>query len=583
MDIAFLLSLILTVAFFALSLFRVSKEDDGLSVGILAVAAVITFAATFGMNSLIFYFGMPALVGPYGGWLLPGFVNLAIALIVFGAFSGGKSLAVWIFGIFLALWLLHAGFQACVTPRSDAEAKYLTQRVNIQEMETGLYPDTDSDHILAVPFEAALFQAKQIVSSATDKEGRNLSTVYEPDYGALQSINHHLYWVFQLKFTGWLVSNQTANRIVPGYIVVDAEDPGAQAQLKLGYKMQYTRGSFFRNRIERHIYNNGYRNWEIDDLTIEIRDDWKPFFTASLNRPALRFLGSVPEKMIIIDPENGDIEEYPLDKIPEWVDRVYAEDVVNEFMTWWGRWSNAPWKLVIETTANRMKPAGKPHIVYTKGGHPMWQVLMTSQNKDTSAMGIVLFEGRTNTAKIYKVPGISTEPAVIEAFKMTAKNLKNLKPVHPSIHKIYGELSWVVSYISPDTVDIRDSASSFKGLGIVSAFNVQGANVVMTDHKAQALAEYRQILAQGKPNIAPEENSLTKTAEGVITDVGTADISGYTNFFLKLDTDKAHIFQGKFDDRNPELPFVKQGTRVRIKYLDVGKQRVDIMSYEVIK
>lgn len=292
-------------------------------------------------------------------------------------------------------------------------------------------------------------------------------------------------------------------------------------------------------------------------------------------------MGSVPHAMIIVDPQSGEIKQYPLNEIPEWVDRVYSEHVVQSFLTWWGRWEKAPWKFAFETTTDRTKPAGeRPILVYTKGGHPAWQVLMRSQKDDnTSVIGIVLFEGRSNTAKLYDVSGIAAESDVLKAFEKSGKNLRGFTPVHPSLHKIYGELTWVVAYISPDTN--RDQAEPFQSIGLLHSQNIDGANVVMETTMSKALAAYRRLLVQGTSSQAPEENSRTKMAKGVVVDVATAVIEGYTHYFITLDSDSRHVFEGVMtSERNLELPFVKQGSSVVITYLDVGKARVDIMSYD---
>lgn len=579
--LAFLIAFIVTFVFFVLDLMPLNADKErgtGSYVSTSFFTAVGLLIVLFSVNFLILFFGLPAFTGQFGGvtWVWLDVLIAALFLWGKGVATNTFSAGSLVVGGVLVLWSVAIVVQAIIWPHSNAEARHLVGLVNIEEQPAGLYPETDADHILLVPEEAALFKARQIISKASDTEGRNLSTIYTPDYPALQSINQHLYWVFQLKLVGWRVANQV-NRIVPGYIVVDAEDPSAEPMVKLGYKMQYTLGAPTRNSLERYIYSHGYRDYMIDDLTIEIRDDWQPFYSASLNRPALRYVGSVPEKMILVNPENGDIQMYSLGEIPEWVDRVYSKQVAHDFMEWWGHWSKAEWKFIGESPANRTQPAGKPHLVYTKGGHPMWQILMTSWNQDTSVVYVVLFDGRSRTAKVYDVRGIAIEEAVLKSFRTTNKNLKNFEPVHPSIHKIYGKLTWVVSYISIDAN--TDGAEPFQGVGLLAADNVEGANVVMASSKDRAFTEYRQLLARGNANEAPGENSLTKVARGKVVNVVLAVVEGNTNYYLTLDSDDTHVFQGRIGD-NLELPFVATGKEVQITYLDIGKARVDIISYD---
>lgn len=584
---AALISFLMTLILFGLDLVPLKSGDRRgrlppfarMAIG-SCISAAIVFVLLVCMNFLIFFFGTPALTGPFGGWF---FVagDLALAVVIFGfhawvqnRLSLGNAL-----GLAVVLISAIAGCSmVAFNPGSEGGAKTLAHIVHVEVMpQDAIYPDTDADHILLVPEQTALFKAQQVIAKNPDGAGQNLSTIYKPECGVLQSINSHLYWICELRFAGFRVSNQV-KRIVPGYIVVDAENPDAEARMNLGYKMKYTPGSPLNTSLKRLVYNSGYEHRLIGEFELEIRDgDWKPFYTASLNDRALRFKGSVPRTMIIIDPETGKIEEHNLDDIPVWVDRVYSKPVVHEFLEWWGHWNQAPWKCCNETSAGRMKPAGEPNLVYTKGGHPAWQVLMTSWNSDTSVTGVILFDGRSNTARLYNISGIGIESAALHSFLTSKATVKNLRPVHPSLHKIYGELTWVVAYISPG--EFTTTPEAFQGVGLLSANDLSGANVVFGERKDKAFLEYRQLLARGSSNKAPEEGRLDKRVEGVVVDVATAVIDGNTNYFLILDSDPVRRFKGVIWVSDT-LPFVKVGSHVTIGYLDVGKETVDISSYE---
>ena len=551
----------------------------------VATGSIISAAALFGfllgVNFLIFYFLRPAMVGPYGGWMTIVLFDTIVGIIVFGVnglVQKRCSLSTSLIPTVIVLWLMLAMCQAIFTPFSDQGAKKLAGYADIQVMPDGVYPETDSDHIIVVPVETAVFKARQKISQASDAKGNTLSTMYHIDCCVLQSINNHAYWVSEMRFNGWRISN-TVGRVVPGYIVVDAEDPNAEPQVRLGYEMRYTPENFFENSLHRHLYQNGYRHYQIDDLTLEIDDNWKPFFSASLNRPAIRFTGSVPQEMVLVDPQTGEVHRYPLNKTPEFVDRIYSAHVANDFMTWWGRWSSAPWKLAFETTQGRYKPAASPTLVYTKGGHPAYQIMMTSQqSKDESIAYVALFEGRSNRVKLYNIRGISTESGAMNAFLETPKNVTRRRPVHPSMHKIYGQLTWVASYIGDKDLQ---GAASFLGVGLVSAHDIQGNNVVLGNTKTAALREYRQLIARGTTNQAPTEDSLNKTARGVVKEVTSFVLGGNTNYHIILESAPNTVFQGAVGEgQNPELPFVKPGAEVAISYFDTGRNVVDIVSYD---
>jgi len=108
---------------------------------------------------------------------------------------------------------------------------------------------------------------------------------------------------------------------------------------------------------------------------------------------------------------------------------------------------------------------------------------------------------------------------------------------------------------------------------------------VIATTKAAALDQYRQRLAQGDTNAGPEENSNVKTTSGVIADVSPPITEGQNGlvvpaFYFTLTGDPSHIYHAAVTDTNPELPFIKVGTKVRITYFDTGAQRRDVGSYD---
>ncbi|OGZ57468.1 MAG: hypothetical protein A3B96_02435 [Candidatus Spechtbacteria bacterium RIFCSPHIGHO2_02_FULL_43_15b] len=587
LELASLLSLSVSAVFFLLHLVKFSKGDsrDEFTNHIIfsLVPAVILFGLLLGINFFIFYFARPALVGPWNGWLIISLLNFIVGFILFlfhaVVIIGKPTLSVIAPPAVMALWFVVSLFVMVLTPISDNGAKTLAGYANVEYMEKGLYPETDADHIILVSEENARYIAGQIISESTS-EDVILGTMYRPECCVLQSINGHAYWIAGLRFNGLRISN-TVNRVVPGYIVIDAENPNSRAQVRLGYEMRYTPRNYFGNNLKRHIYTNGYRHWKIDDLTIEIDDNWKPWFSASLNKPALRFKGSVPKMMLLIDPETGKIHEHELDKIPEFVDRVYSQHVAYDFLDWWGRWDNAPWKIAFETPQNRTKPATDPTIVYTKGGHPSWQILMTSRSGgDKSTTSVILFEGRSNIARKYDISGIAKESDVLKAFTETKENITGLQPAHLSMHRIYGELTWVVTYITPT---VYKQSQPFHAVGLLPAYNVQGANVVMKPNIQLALLAYRQMLAQGRgiSSEDPQEGGLQKTAEGNVLQAVSFVINGETNYRIIIDSMPQKVFQGAVGDgENIELPFVEEGRYVRIIYLDIGKPVADVIVYD---
>lgn len=577
---------IFAVVYFVIGAVFDTHQDNG--IGGVVTVAIIGFVIMTIANWL-YLRGAPPLY--FGIWWQIITINTVVFMVLAGIKNGivhyndsgitinGSTNA--FVGLFVFL-LLTVFFMGIGRPWGS-QAYRLAHLPSTHSEAVGAYPPTDTEHISLVPEQAAQFKADQALTQAQGKFA-NLSTQYDVGDGAEQSINNHLYWVFALHLNGWRVANRVG-RIVPGYIVVDAENPEAQPLLKLGYNMKYTPGAPTGNSLKRLVWVH-YKHYAVDDLTLEVNDDWQPYYTATINKPAYSYGPTIPVRSIVVDPQTGKITDYDINKTPAWVDRVYSADTVKRMMNWWGSYGAGPTKTprkflgIGETSSNRYKVSGDPTLVYTKDGdtgHPEWQVLMTSQRSDTSATFVALFDGRSTDVRLYRVSNLQTDTAVLSAFESTAANVKKFTPTNLALHKIYGHLTWVAEYVPNSDAN---GPLSLQALGLLAADNAGGINVQMASTKGDVLTAYRLWLANSSNNDTPNPDSKTKSINGTVTRVSSVVISGNTTIYLILDSDPKHVYRGSVNDKLPELPFAAPGAKVTITYTDVGNATVDITAYD---
>jgi hypothetical protein len=488
----------------------------------------------------------------------------------------------YVAGAFLVFWIIFGIAHGITKTGGQEMATQLASMVNIERADIGEYPETDPEHMVLMSEEAARFKADQSLNTIRDE--LNISSIYDLNDAALQSIDGHLYWAFDLKFDGWRNANKY-NRIVPCYTLVDAENPDASPTLECGYEMRYTPGSPTDTSIKRLIWRE-YRNYVIDDITFEVDDQGNPYYTATINKPATTFETALPVKAIIVNPQTGEITEYEIEDVPTWVDRIYSDDVVKQMMNWWGHWGagpeKAPFRLWRESGANRYRVAGDPTLVYVNDGgvgHPEWQIIMKSwKTTDESATYVVLFNARANSARIFEVPNLQTEKAAIGVFESDNANLRSNDARHAAMHMIYGRLTWVVSFI-PDSES--ESPKSFAGLGLMAADSVQATSAILAESKETVLADYRTWLTGANGSSAdPNAESVTTTVSGTIAQVSTMVVDGTTNFLVILEEDPARVFRGVGDATRVELPFAQPGAQVTIEYIDVDTAIQEILEYD---
>lgn len=551
------------------------------------VALSAAFGVSLVLNLIILYWNFPNETGLFWGkgWWM---VTVFIAGVAFGLANMARSgrdvhisVAPVLAGL-LVLWYAIWGIGAAIAPFSNDGANELANILTVEDAPLGEYPESDPAHIVQVNAEIAEFKASQSMASGGSFNDRPLESVFEPGKPVLQQVNDHLYWVVDLRFVGWREAGGVSNT-VPGYIVVDAEDPSAAPEFRLGFEMDFVPSGFFGEKLERHIYSNGYRDVVLDDLTIEVDDEWNPYYTLAINDylHSHHKNGLRPVGFLIIDPQTGEIEEYDLDEIPEWVDRVYSASTIKDRLNDWGRWANADRNIFKETKANRFDVSGEPGLVYTDDGRAVWQVLMTSKNADTSASSVILVDARTGEAKRYSTTsGVTIEDNVIDVMRSSADNIRKHEPVNPQLYRIYGELSWVATFVPNDE---SGASSSFAGIALLPASQADPSSVAYSSNTlGEALRMYRQQLAGIEGGADPNQESASLAVEGVVADIGSAVINGNTTFFIRLEGED-ETFIGPVGE-NTDLPFVEVGDSVRIRFIDVNNptREVDIVSLSIL-
>jgi hypothetical protein len=455
--------------------------------------------------------------------------------------------------------------------------------VNVEKQEETDYPDTDANHIVENPDASADFIAGNYMAAKSvviDGKSIPLSTIFHLGHRELQSVNKHLYWIFDLEFTGYNTWNQI-NQTVPGYIVVDAENPNADPIYKVGYDMRYTPTAYLNSKLERLIYAAGYQHYVIDDLILEVDDTWKPYYTTALTKKVLHDTGDSPQFMLVIDPQTGEITRYELDQVPEWVDRVYSARLAQEMMNWWGDFGPdaVDFRFINRPATGRLM-ASSPTLVYTGTEHPAYQMTLTSlSNKDTSIAAVVLFDARSNHVRFYShLAGTAIESSVYNSFKTIPENNNGngrLEPTHLALHQIYGEPTWVANFVAKS-----DSAygSPYAGIGFVSANSVSTTNVAFGETMEEALSKYRVILARNPSTDAPGEGAMPQqVVEGTVQSFVTR-IEGGNTVYLMILEDPKRVYKASWEVSN-ELAFTVKGDKVAISYIDVGEVPVDISEF----
>lgn len=425
-------------------------------------------------------------------------------------------------------------------------------------------PDTDPNHIVMVSQAMAAYRGHQVIGST----GTNLGSIWKTDIAdyTLQSVKGHLWWIAPLQIqSGWKKFMDSAPDS-PGYIRVDAEDPNGVADVQQDFDIKLMPGSSYERQLERHLYMSGYTNVHLDDATIEVDDDWRPFYTVTAWKYAWASQGQVVAQVLLVNAQTGEIQSFAPDKVPAWVDRVMSESIVEGYLNDWGAWNDKRSTWPNFSNSYQQKPDGL-ELVYNTADKPVWIVPMTSNNdNDTSANGVIVYSTQSAKGTFYPgLSGIGVGTIVNQAFAKIPANTNNKMDVQSAqLYQIEGRPTWVAIYgIKQD-----NGTESFAGIGFVDAHSLDSANVQFANNRQDALSAYKGWIAGGGGNSGnvSSQGKQSTPVTGVIKRIGWNLVAGTSTYYISIVGD-SHTFTvtSKVYD---SLALVQAGDTVSLTYID---------------
>jgi hypothetical protein len=530
----------------------------------------INLVLLYGIDSLAFYFGRPMMT--FVGLVPLILVNLVIlaittTLATFRRLNAGSVLAALAIVTFGTVWIV--GYN------SGHNAYLASHLVNVTVAPDDQLPASSTDNMVIVSPDIATTKASQAMATGIAGQ-RNYSTYLQLGPATLQYVDSLMWYVFPLEFDG-AGNKARLHAIVPGYIMVSAEDPDAIPVEHYDglYAMTISLGGGQGSEPDRWAYSHGYSGYLLDDPTLEINDQGLPFYTVTLLRPRVGWTFGAPVGVLVINAHTGQINRYALGDVPYWVDRVYSQQMAMTIANWYGEYSQAGFQGIGSSDANRFRVSGEPVMVYTGASHPVWRMLLTSYNNDNSVSKIVEMNAATGAMRIYtpQLP-MSIEAPVIQAFDnasgvgATLVKADHYQAVDLTLHVIYGHLTWMATY------EPEGSNPSFVGIGFIYAYEATANNVVFGSSKSAALQNYlTQLASMASANgAAPEQGGQYQTITGKIAAIGWDVTGGQKYWYITLAGQPGQVYVGTVASVGPALVLAQTGDRVTISILNVGAQ-----------
>lgn len=579
---------VILTAFFASLM--ICKRNGEVSQGKSLKVSLFVFVGVFLVVNGWMFLVTPAITGVLGGLfriaVLPVLLVAVARLVVRKYFDGYDGFdADTILQITKIAVVLALGIYLAVAPgtllNGDLYKIPQVEESNQENLTNSNFAPVDPQHMRVVNQSMAYTIGSREISNGTSK---NLGSMYQvgvEDF-SIQNVKDQngvekLYWVAPLQYQG--IGQWKNIGYSPGFIMVDAENPYASAQLHLGFEMRYLTSAYYKDDVIRHLYFSGYTNFGLEDINFEVTDDLQPRWVVSLTYPTVLNTGKVVKGVAIVDPETGAIEEYDITEVPEWVDRVIPESLALDYLRWKGAYTHGFWNLVPWIGTNKdynipctINGEEEMWLVHGKDNHGYWFTGMTSHSSaDQALVANVMVDSRTGRMHIYEMSGWN-EQAVIDAVNH-ADSVKNnqWQGCAPIPYDFLGSLAYVVTVVA-DT----GNGVIFKKIAIVDAGS---GNVALGNNRVEAYEAHRQFLSKSKFGGVVSESSVSSNMRGTvgrISDVSSGEEGNYRVFQLNGSDAIFEVGTTPY----PEAELTMSGDMVRIFFGETGEQVLAVTAFD---
>lgn len=426
----------------------------------------------------------------------------------------------------------------------------------------------DPKHMRMASKENAEFLATKVVG-----EAGAIGSQYqlEENQLTLQQIKGHLYFVGPLDFRGYRTWSSSSNKGVPAYIMVDAEDPQAQAKLvhlPAGKELRYTPGAYFGKELKRHLRMTVGQIKGLTDYSFEVDDEGNAFWVVTVYEPTIGNDGNKVIGAQIVDPNTGAATFYESGKIPVWVDRIIPSEFAEQYLDWKGElssgWVNANWDKL------SLFKGETPRLSYGADNQCYWVIDLTSTNgKDDSLVGMAYVNSRTGKTVLYDTKGGATGQAVIAAVNQHNEvAMRKMKAAEPQIYNVYGTMAAVMPLLGEN--------HAFQGVAIANLNRIQ--SIAVGNDQYEALRVYQKLMTASGQQIALDKTRTLKKVSGTIDRMGAEIIKTGVQYYLHL-PGIPHLFVGD-SGLSRKLMVSKVGDKVEIEYYASGEDLVPMHSFD---
>lgn len=355
----------------------------------------------------------------------------------------------------------------------------------------------------------------------------------------------------------WL-TNQSQG--IPAYIKIDMATQTAECVKLQNGSIKYSPFEYFNRNLYRHLRFR-YPTYIFNNISFELDEEGTPYWSCAVKQFKIGlFGGQTIGKLVLCNAITGETIEYPIDKVPAWVDHVYPASMLIGFYDYYGTLKHGYLNSVLGQRDCLKTTEGYNYIALDDD---VWVYTgVTSVTGDESIVGFVWMNQRTKETRYYPITGAKE----ISAMSSAEGQVQHLRytATFPLLLNIGNEPTYFLT--------LKDAAGLVKKYAMV---NVQRYQVVaIGDSVASCQKQYALLMKEnGIQNMAALEEQ--KEITGKITKIAQAVVDGNSHYYVLLDNSD-DIFDVPVAD-NLAIVRYKEGDTVTFEYLQ-GEQNVHVVA-----
>lgn len=322
-------------------------------------------------------------------------------------------------------------------------------------------------------------------------------------------------------FFKWL--NNKAEGI-PAYMKIDMATQEVEL-VKLQNGIKYSEAEHFGRNIYRYLRFR-YPTYIFDSLNFEIDDDGTPYWICPVKDYTIGlFGGQTIGNVVLVNAVTGEHNDYKIDEVPQWVDRVYSAELLITLYDYSGTLKHGYWNSVISQKDSLQTTDGYNYIALDDD---VWVYTgVTSVGGDESNVGFVLMNQRTAETRYYSISGAEEYSAMASA-EGKVQNL-GYRATFPLLLNIGGEPTYFIA--------LKDAAGLVKNYAMV---NISKYNIVAIGDTLNECE--KKYLASLKSNgVTVVDTSTLPKITGTIAKIAQGVVDGNSHYYIIL-SNSSEIF-----------------------------------------